>query len=287
LLAHIPADRPYAGQRVALLTQHGKEQVIAPVLAAAVGCRVERIDGYDTDQLGTFTREIPRAGTQIEAARRKARMGMTLAGLPLGLASEGASGPDPMTGLLPWGVEVLLFVDDEQGFEVLASAEGRAQHAHRLVTRWDEVEAFAREAGFPEHHLVLRPQTADDPRIVKGLHDWDALEAAFAYAHDIASDGGVFIENDLRAYANPTRMALIRRAAEDLAARLGSTCPDCDAPGFWPVDQLRGLPCADCGAPTREARAQVLGCVRCSCRRERELPGAGLADPGRCDYCNP
>ena len=42
-----------------------------------------------------------RAGTQIEAARKKARLGMELAGLPLGLASEGAFGPDPMTGMFP------------------------------------------------------------------------------------------------------------------------------------------------------------------------------------------
>ena len=79
----------YRGRRVALLTRHGKERALAPVLEPALGCRVERVGGYDTDQLGTFTREIPRAGTQLEAARRKARIGMELAGLPLGLASEG------------------------------------------------------------------------------------------------------------------------------------------------------------------------------------------------------
>ena len=66
----------YAGQTVALLTQHGKAQAIAPVLEPALGCRVVTVEGYDTDQLGTFTREIPRLGTQLEAARRKARIGM-------------------------------------------------------------------------------------------------------------------------------------------------------------------------------------------------------------------
>ena len=102
----------YAGQRVALLTQHGKERGLAPVLAAALGCRVERVAGYDTDLLGTFARDIPRAGTQIEAARKKARLGMQLAGLPLGLASEGSFGPDPMLGMFPWNVEFLIFIDE-------------------------------------------------------------------------------------------------------------------------------------------------------------------------------
>ena len=47
----------YAGRRVALLTQHGKERGIAPVLEPALGCRIERVTGYDTDLLGTSTRE--------------------------------------------------------------------------------------------------------------------------------------------------------------------------------------------------------------------------------------
>lgn len=107
---------------VALLTQHGKERVIAPLLDAALGMRVERVDGYDTDRLGTFTREIARAGTQLEAARRKAHIGMELAGLPLGLASEGSFGPDPVAGLLPWNVEILVFVDRERGLEITGVA---------------------------------------------------------------------------------------------------------------------------------------------------------------------
>ena len=75
---------PYADRRITLLTQHGKEGVIASVLDTALGCRVERVSGFDTDTLGTFTRDIPRPGTQREAARKKARIGMELAGLPLG-----------------------------------------------------------------------------------------------------------------------------------------------------------------------------------------------------------
>ena len=42
----------YSGKRIALLTQHGKERVLAPVLEPALGCRVERVAGYDTDLLG-------------------------------------------------------------------------------------------------------------------------------------------------------------------------------------------------------------------------------------------
>ncbi|WP_363153733.1 DUF6671 family protein [Thiobacillus sp.] len=44
-------------------------------------------------------------------------------------------------------------------------------------------------------------------------------------------------------------------AAADLTARLASLCPACGTPGFWQVDRVAGLPCAGCGAPTRETRA--------------------------------
>lgn len=277
----------YAGQRVALLTQHGKERVIAPVLEAALGCQVERVSGFDTDTLGSFTRDIPRAGTQFEAARKKARIGMDLSGLPLGLASEGSFGPDPMVGLLPWNVELLLFIDDERGIEVTGMAQQATRFAHLLTDDWRHAAQFAREAGFPEHQLVLRSQSQDDPRIEKGLSTWVALEAAFHRACAQAENGQAFLEHDLRAHAHPTRRDVIRLAAVDLAARLGSLCPACGTPGFWVVERVAGLPCADCGAPTREIRADIHGCLKCDHRETRARVGVEHADPGRCDYCNP
>lgn len=284
--AEHPAS-PYAGRRIALLTQHGKEGAIASALDPALGCRVERVDGYDTDQLGTFTRDIPRAGIQIEAARKKARIGMELSGLPLGLASEGSFGPDPMVGMFPWNVEFLVFIDDEAELEIVGLAQGKANHAHLLTGEWAAAEAFARQAEFPAHHLVVRPEGENDPRIQKGIAAWAEFEAAFAWARAQSASGEVFLETDLRAHANPTRMENIRLAAEDLVKKLLSPCPACGAPGFWLVEHVAGLPCADCGAPTREICAEVHGCVKCSHRLTRERTEPPYADPGRCDYCNP
>ncbi len=282
-----PTPLSYAGRRVALLTWHGKERAIAPVLEPALGCRVETVTGYDTDRLGTFTREIPRAGTQIEAARKKARIGMEISGFSLGLASEGAFGPDPYAGMFPWNVEIIVFIDDAAGLEIVGRAQGPARHAHLLTGDWQAAASFAREAGFPEHHLVARPEGENDPRVQKGIAAWEDFEAAFVRAQAQSASDLVFLENDLRAHANPTRMARIREAAEDLATRLASRCPACDAPGYWIVERIPGLPCAECGEPTRETRAEVWGCVKCAHRETRERTGPKHADPGRCDYCNP
>ena len=285
---HIPpAPEPYTGRRVALLTQHGKERVIAAALEPVLGCRVELARGYDTDLLGTFTRDIPRAGTQLEAARHKARLGMELAGLPLGLASEGSFGPDPMAGMFPWNVEFLIWIDDRLGIEVVGVAQGKTNFAHVLTASWEEAEAFARRAGFPEHHLVLRPEGENNPRIRKGLADWADLQASFTWALDQSESRCVFIETDMRAHANPTRMDNIRLAAEELARKLRSFCPACGTPGFWIVERLAGLPCEDCGEPTRETRAEIHGCLRCAHRVTQERTDMTHASAGRCDFCNP
>ena len=267
--------------------QARKERVIAPVLEPAIGCRLQRVAGYDTDLLGTFTRDIPRAGTQIEAARKKARIGMELSGLSLGLASEGSFGLDPMMGMLPWNVEFLIWIDDRLGLEIVGVAQGKTNSAHVLAATWEDVEAFARQAGFPEHHLTVRPQDEHDPRLSKDIAEWEKLREVFSSTCAQAANARAFIETDMRAHANPTRMENIRPAAEDLVKKLRSPCPACATPGFWIVERIAGLPCGDCCAPTRETRAEVHGCLKCAHRVTREQTGRTYADPGRCDWCNP
>ncbi|QKE42322.1 MAG: hypothetical protein HO274_07700 [Ferrovum myxofaciens] len=276
----------YNGSTAALLTQHGKERVIAPVLDIALACRVERVSGFDTDTLGTFTREIPRPGTQLEAARKKARIGMELSGLPLGLASEGSFGPDPFTGMFSWNMEMIVWIDDTLGIEVVGVASGPASFSHRLTAKWEDAEEFARQAGFPEHHLVVRPQGEEDPRIRKGISAWAELEAVFPWALAESTNGQVFIETDVRADANPARMEKIGQAARDLTRKLCTLCPICNAPGFQLAEHIPGLPCEYCGTPTQEARADIHRCVRCHHQVTAERPEK-VAQAGRCDFCNP
>jgi len=281
------AEQLYRGARIALLTQHGKERVLAPVFASGLGARLVVAEGFDTDALGTFTREVDRAGTQLEAARRKAEIAIELSGADIGLGSEGAFVPGPF-GLGSWNIEALVLVDRVRGIEVVGRAGAAGRHLHATVRSTDELAAFAARAGFPEHGLVVRPNDERDPRIVKGLVSAAALDAAFAEAQRWSKDGAVFVESELRAHLNPTRMSVIGEAGRDLVTRLSTACPSCGSPGFGVVGQIQGLPCADCGAPTRHPIADELGCVRCGHRAERALrDGAESADPGVCDYCNP
>lgn len=143
------------------LTQHGKEGVIAAVLDTALGCRVKRVTGYDTDHLGT-TRDIPRAGMQLEGhARRRA----SVCSFPVcrsGSPARAHSGRDPFAGMFPWNVEFLIFIDDERGLEVVGVAQGKANSSHLLTTDWAAAEAFAKQAGFSPRTIwwyALRART--------------------------------------------------------------------------------------------------------------------------------
>ena len=111
---------------------HGKERVIAPVLEQALGCRVFCVGGFDTDTLGSFSRETPRLTSALATCRRKAEVGMGLACTSLGLASEGTFNNDPWSGLLPWNVEILVFIDHTHGREVVGTAQGPA-HNHQIT----------------------------------------------------------------------------------------------------------------------------------------------------------
>jgi hypothetical protein len=281
------AEQLYRGARIALLTQHGKERVLAPLFASGLGARLEVARGFDTDALGTFTREIARDGTQIEAARRKAEIAIERSGSGIGLGSEGAFVPGPF-GLGSWNIEVLVFVDRSREIEVVGRAAAAGRHLHATVRTPAELAAFAARAGFPAHGLVVRPDDERDPRIAKGLAGQDALDAAFAEAARRSKDGAVFVESELRAHFNPTRMAVIGDAGRDLVERLLRACPACGSPGFGVVGAVPGLPCRDCGAPTRSSIAEEFGCVRCGHREQHAVRGgADAADPAVCDHCNP
>ncbi|PUE61453.1 hypothetical protein B9Z45_05910 [Limnohabitans sp. 2KL-17] len=277
----------YAGRQVAFLTQHGKQDLVRGSLETALRCQLVHTDGFDTDQLGAFTREQARPGSQIEAARKKAELGMALTGAHLGLASEGSFGTDPFGAFIPWNTEVVLWVDQVAGIEVTGFAHGPAQSLHRTVRTTKELQRFAADARFPEHHLVLRPGHQNHPDVFKNLSDAAALERAFHLARQQTPSGEVFAENDLRAFANPTRQKMIIKATEELIQKLRSECPSCDTPGFWLSQQIPGLPCRGCGSLTRLPKAEIWGCKKCAHEEQRKVHTQSWADPARCDSCNP
>ena len=110
------SDRPYRNYVAVLTTMHGKEQVIAPVLKDGLGLIVCLAMGVNTDRFGTFSRDIERTGSQVDAARAKIAAGFDYAPLArAGLASEGSFGPHPFIPFLALGRELVVLIDRDTG----------------------------------------------------------------------------------------------------------------------------------------------------------------------------
>ena len=88
------SEHPYRGQRVALLTQHGKQTLLQDPLQQALGCQLLHTDGYDTDQLGTFTRDIARAGNCARQRRAGLQARAVVWRYPDGSCGDGSCGGD-------------------------------------------------------------------------------------------------------------------------------------------------------------------------------------------------
>jgi hypothetical protein len=291
IFSHAPSDPParWVGRLAVMPTLHGKVELLAPVLHAALGLQVVGVPGFDTDAFGTFTGEVSRPGDQLETARAKAVAAVAQTGADLALASEGSFGPHPAIPFLPANRELLLLLDCRAGLEIVASVVSTAtNYAHRVFDSLEAAWAFAEKVGFPSHGLIVRaggdPEAS--PVVAKGLVTPEALEDAVAQALRHARVG--VIETDMRAHLNPTRQRAILAAAQDLVQRARSLCQACQTPGFAVVEVVPGLPCEWCGQATRLPLAEVDGCLRCAHTRRREFPaGERFADPGRCDRCNP
>lgn len=277
----------FANRAASLLTKHGKEAVIKPLFSKAVDCKVVHTDAYDTDLLGTFTQEVPRYGTQLDAARKKAILGMELLSLDLGIANEGAFVSDPYSGMTAWNNEIVILIDQKHQLEITGFSGAPAQSDSASIRHFEELIQFADTALFPSHHLVIKPTDEYHPKAIKGIQDLKTLREGFDWAKSLSSNGVVYVENDLRAFANPTRMENIQRATSNLLEKMASLCPQCQSPGFWIRDIRRGLPCNACGLPTDQEIAKIWGCSKCNHEDTEGMRVLRFADPSKCHHCNP
>jgi hypothetical protein len=274
-------------RKIIIATKHGKEEVIGPILVSEFGMQPILPGDFDTDQLGTFTGEIERTLDPISAAREKCFRALQASDCDIAVASEGSFGPHPTAYFVNANEEVLVLVDHKNKLEIVArelSIETNFSGAE--ITNEEELEEFAKQAGFPSHGLILRNSKGDNGLIFKGIQSKQELNHAF---HKLMTGyGSVYAETDMRAHMNPSRRIVIEKAAVKLAGKMRHRCPNCGIPGFDVVESKGGLPCENCGAETRALLAYVYECKKCNHREEKLYPlGKKYEDPMYCDFCNP
>jgi hypothetical protein len=148
-------DRPYKNTLAVLATMHGKERVIAPVLKDGLGLDVCLAMDLDTDRFGTFSRDIERTGSQLDAAKAKIAAGFECAPYArVGIASEGSFGPHPYIPFLALDRELVLLIDRERGLELAGHfASPETNYGHTVVSDVETAIAFAEGSKFPDHGL--------------------------------------------------------------------------------------------------------------------------------------
>lgn len=291
----------FSGRKAVVATIHEKEQVIIPALES-LGLFWTRASGLDTDQFGTFSGEIPRKESMEVTAMRKARLALEQSDATIAIASEGSFGPH---GSIPWiasGTELLLFFDTDREWVFTETAVSfETNYGHYCTTSLEDGLSFARKKGFPTHGMVMipgdlglrgdsRPALTGNPSefLFKGITDESRFEELFLICKGKSPDGRVWIETDMRAHVNPTRMKQIGLLAEKLAKRIQTSCPQCHLPGFGRIGQIAGLPCNSCGFATEMIKEETWGCPHC--HETHQLPrsdGKLYAEPQYCGVCNP
>lgn len=279
-------DSLYKQERVFIATKHKKEEVIAPIFQRIFDARPFVSPSIDTDQFGTFTREIERKDSPLKTLRKKCDYGHKLSGCNLVIASEGSFGSHPSLPYTTANEEIVMFVDYKNDLEIVGKYLSTATNIFQeIITSPEQLNEVLDKIKFPSHGVILRDVKTDGVL----LKDVDNLDTLSKKVNDYLKDGvELQVESDMRAANNPTRMKNIKAATKHLAENILSTCPSCDTPGFVITETRAGLPCSACGMPTRSISCQLKICQKCGHVEKIMHPNGKIEeDPMYCDFCNP
>ncbi|AGC78360.1 hypothetical protein LX97_02692 [Nonlabens dokdonensis] len=277
----------FQGRKLVIATKHRKEEVIAPLLEEALQVKCFVNEGFDTDILGTFSGEVERKEDPISTARQKCLMAMEASDCDLGIASEGSFGAHPSAFFASADDEFLIFIDKKNNLEIVARELSMETNFNgQEITSLKELIEFAKEAQFPSHALILRRSKDDTTDIIKGITNDVQLQEAFEQLSTISNK--VYVETDMRAMHNPSRMKVIEAATKKIIKKIQTACPKCNMPGFDITEIKKGLPCDLCSQPTNSILSHLSMCKHCSFTKEEFYPNdKQTEDPMYCDFCNP
>jgi hypothetical protein len=277
----------FGGRSIVIASKHKKQNAMAALLEKELGVTCIVPDNLDTDLLGTFSGEIERELSPMDAARQKCMLAMELTGADLAVASEGSFGAHPLLYFLPADDELLVFIDKKNDVEIVArEISTKTNYNAKEVSTEEDLLAFAQSAQFPSHALILKDKKEEFSAIAKGIIETKELLDMFKQFME--TYGSVYVETDMRAHLNPSRMQVIEETTEKLIKKIKSTCPSCNTPGFGIKDATPGLPCENCKAPTKSTLFHVYACQKCNHTYEAYFPnGKQEEDPTYCDRCNP
>jgi hypothetical protein len=277
----------FAGRNLLIATKHAKENVIQPIFEKNLDVICHINSKFDTDALGTFSGEIERHLSVIETLRQKCILAAEHEGFDLVVASEGSFGMHPTLFFAAADDEVMMLLDLKNNIEIVAREISlETNFSSELITTVEQLETFTKKVHFPSHGIILKSSENNAEIIYKDIKEFDVLIEKFQELKLKFST--LFVETDMRAHRNPTRMQVIKMCTEKLVTKINNTCPNCDFPGFDVTQTIKGLPCENCGLPTKSTLAVIYTCKKCTFHKEEKFPNnKKFEEPTYCDYCNP
>lgn len=279
-------ENVFNDRRIWIVTKHRKETVMSSLLTEVFAADV-LVYAADTDLLGTFTGEIERANDPLTTLRNKCFLASDISEEDIVIANEGSFGLHPYLFFVPADEELIMMYDKKNKIEIVAKELSTETNFNgKYITSKEELVEFAEKSLFPSHRLNIRDKEKGTDFIKKGIDDPVLLHAYFNECQSLY--GTVFVETDMRAMHNPSRMKVIKACTDKLIEKMRSTCPECKFPGFSITDVKPGLPCSICSAPTRSALKYISICTNCKFIQEQIYPHhKQVEDPMYCDNCNP
>ena len=277
----------FKGRRLLIATMHQKQQVIKPLMEQKIGVKCFVPKDFNTDLYGMFSGEVPRELSAMDTVRKKCLEAMEREHCNLGIASEGSFGPHPSLYFANVNEEILILIDLKNNLEIVHIEWSLDTNFNgKYITNEAELMEFAQQVKFPSHGIILKKSKAAQKDIIKGIVQQEELLRC--YNQIMISHKKAYVETDMRAMYNPTRMKVIETATENLIAKINSCCPLCKHPGFDVSKVVRGLKCSQCYQPTKSILSHIYQCKGCNYKEERLFPkNKKTEDPGFCDFCNP
>jgi hypothetical protein len=277
----------FKDRTLVIATMHKKEKIIKPILEKELWVKCIIVENFNTDKFGTFTQDIKRSGDMLTTARLKVQHAMDISWCDLGISSEWSFWSHHWIPFINSNFELTLLVDKKNDIEIKWHHMSTDTNLNWVyVHSVAEALTTAKSWWFPEHGIIVRFSKNYNFLIDKNIHNERELEQAVKKILSLPFVNTAYIETDMRANKNPTRMKNIELSIIDLVNNIHSLCPQCWIPWFSIIDREKWLPCWECGTPTNLPLYNIYDCNKChfskKVRNEKKYAPAWM-----CPHCNP
>ena len=270
-----------------IVTKHGKGDVMRPLLEQSLQVKCYVSNDFDTDAYGTFSGEITRKEDALTTLRKKCLAAMDYYKCDLAFASEGSFGPHPTAFFSTSDDELVILIDLKYNMEIVGrkvSLETNfgAKEILDVATFLEYLELVQ----FPSHKIIIKSSEEKPIEIIKDISN--KKEAIQVFERFLKKYQSVYVETDMRAMNNPTRLKVIKEATQNLIEKVQSACDKCNFPGFSATESVSGLPCSCCNSPTKSVLYTIMTCSKCNYTENKYFPrNLKFEEPMFCDTCNP